>query len=103
MSNDDKKIITGICPFQTQLGQIPRTDKHAQILLGSHQVPLLKMSCDQEKCLLWYKDYNMCSVSAISFLLVKQIEEIQKLNLLLWDTRHNTENKPTQLGSPSEN
>jgi hypothetical protein len=103
MSNHDKKIITGICPFQTQLGQIPRPDSHAQLLLGPKQVPLLKMSCDQENCLLWHADYHMCAVSAVPFLLVKQIEETQKLNLLLSDIRTNTEHKPTPSGCGNEN
>jgi hypothetical protein len=103
MSNDDKKIITGICPFQTQLGSIPRTDSHAQMILGSHQVPLVKLHCDQEKCLLWHAAFRMCAVSAIPFLLVKQIEETQKLNLLLRDINTNTKHKPTPSGSASEN
>lgn len=103
MSNGDNKIITGICPFQTQLGQIPRTDRHAHMILGPQQIPLVKLSCDQDKCLLWRKHYNMCSVSAIPFLLVKQLEEIQKLSLLLRDISTNTKDKPTPSGGAQEN
>lgn len=85
MKNDEKKVITGFCPFQTQIGQATQMKDKSNLLIGSAGIPLIKVSCDQEQCRLYLPGLKMCAVSVACLNLGMISEGLQKLEAAIRD------------------